>query len=208
MVRAPVEAEIRSTSAAYDFLGEPYRRKSFFVIRYSLAIASVLCLLTVNVVFAESGNVLSSDELIDQLDLRQPRTRGLVKTTGAAVTGHSAATPSVMLNIVFAYNSSELSQDSISQLNELGKALNSETLGIYSFDVAGHTDAAGSADFNRNLSIRRAEAVKRYLTLQFRIRPERLSTSGWGEDRLIRPESPNHADNRRVEIINLGSGVQ
>ena len=154
---------------------------------------------------------MSSDELIEQLDIREPRTRGLVKTTGASVTtnsvvstGQGASAPSVVLNIQFAYNSSELSDSSIAQLNELGKALNSETLGNYAFDVAGHTDATGSANYNRDLSIRRAETVKRYLDMQLGISSERLSTTGWGEDKPIRPENPGHPDNRRVEVINLG----
>jgi len=35
--------------------------------------------------------------------------------------------------------------------------------------VAGHTDNKGSVDYNRNLSLRLAEAVKRYLTDQCRV---------------------------------------
>ena len=167
------------------------------------------CLLSGSAIRAES--VLSSGELIEKLDIREPRTRGLVKTTGARVTTNSAVStgqgvsaPSVVLNIPFAYNSSELSDSSVTQLNELGRALNSEALGSYAFEIAGHTDATGSATYNRDLSIRRAETVKYYLDMQLGISPERLVAKGWGEDKPIRPENPNHPDNRRVEVINLG----
>ena len=153
--------------------------------RMLLLMLFTVCLLSGAAIRAES--VLSSDELIEKLDIREPRTRGLVKTTGASVTTNSAASvgqgisaPSVVLNIPFAYNSSELSDSSVTQLNELGRALNSETLGNYAFEIAGHTDATGSATYNRDLSIRRAETVKRYLDMQLGISSERLSTTGWG----------------------------
>ena len=113
-----------------------------------------------------------------------------------------------MLNIPFAYNSSRLSRSAILQLDELGKALNSDTLGNYAFEIAGHTDATGSAAYNRDLSIRRAEAVKRYLNAQLGVDNDRLSTIGWGEDKPIRAENPAHPDNRRVEVINLGHTQQ
>jgi outer membrane protein OmpA-like peptidoglycan-associated protein len=161
---------------------------------------------------AMAEGVLSSDELIEKLDIQnEPRTRGLVKTTGARVMDHtatspapSAPAPSVVLNIPFAYNSSQLSDSAILQLDELGKALNSDILGNYAFEIAGHTDATGSAAYNRDLSIRRAEAVKHYLNARLGVDNDRLSTIGWGEDKPIRSENPEHPDNRRVEVINLG----
>ena len=160
---------------------------------------------------ADAEGILSSDELIERLNSPPPRTRGLVKikdvrgSTGShAMTGPVTAISSVILNITFDYNSSELSARSITQLNELGKALNSQTLEHFSFEIAGHTDAAGDADYNRQLSMRRAEAVRHYLDTQLGVSPQRLLTTGWGEERPIRPETPNHPDNRRVEVINLG----
>lgn len=160
---------------------------------------------------AVAEGILSSDELIERLDRPPPRTRGLVKITDPRVatdtdntTAVEASNPAVMLNITFAYNSSELSAGSITQLNELGKALNSQTLGNFVFEIAGHTDATGDADYNLKLSMRRAEAVKDYLDIRLGVNPERLQTTGWGEERPVRPDNPNHPDNRCVEIINLG----
>jgi len=160
---------------------------------------------------ADAKGILSSDELIERLDSSPPRTRGLVKITDTRVATDTeitpateAANPSVILNITFAYNSSELSASSITQLNELGKALNSQTLENFIFEIAGHTDAIGDAGYNRELSMRRAEAVRDYLLAQLGVSPERLQTTGWGEARPVRPDDPNHPDNRRVEIINLG----
>jgi len=174
-----------------------------------LVVLYAACLLNVNHAGAEG--ILTSDDLIERLNSPPPRTRGLVKIKDARVsTGPDAiaepgtATSSVILNITFAYNSSELSTDSVAQLDELGKALNSNTLENFSFEIAGHTDASGDAGYNRRLSLQRAEAVRQYLGTQLGVSPERLETTGWGEERPIRPEDPYHPDNRCVEIINIG----
>lgn len=47
--------------------------------------------------------------------------------------------------------------------------------------VAGYTSASGTKEYNQKLSERRAEAVKSYLISEGIIKPERLSTIGFGE---------------------------
>jgi len=64
-------------------------------------------------------------------------------------------------------------------------------------EVAGHTDSTGPEEYNRQLSQRRAEAVKNAL-VQRGVDPARVTTVGYGESQ---PISSNHAMNRRVEII-------
>ena len=76
-------------------------------------------------------------------------------------------------------------------------------LAIYRFQIAGHTDASGSAEYNRRLSRDRAETVRRFLVTRG-IDPDRLEVVGNGEDELLLPDWPLHAGNRRVEIRNLG----
>jgi outer membrane protein OmpA-like peptidoglycan-associated protein len=195
------------------------RRPAFLPI-VLLSLAAVVTLATAT---AQAEDILYSDELIEKLDVREKldtrepeetvRTRGLIKVP--ATSPAPAATDksdqsrqsihSVILKIGFAYNSSDLSGESIGQLNELGKALDSRQLGQYRFEIAGHTDASGSGEYNRDLSYRRAESVKRFLCIKMGIDPERLVTRGWGEDRPISEDDPYNPDNRRVEIINIGS---
>ncbi|HEX3698978.1 MAG TPA: OmpA family protein [Polyangia bacterium] len=70
-----------------------------------------------------------------------------------------------------------------------------------SIEISGHTDNRGSADFNRALSARRAEAVKNYLVSKG-IRPERLSSIGYGMDRPVASNKTDsgRARNRRTEF--------
>jgi outer membrane protein OmpA-like peptidoglycan-associated protein len=73
---------------------------------------------------------------------------------------------------------------------------------ILSVSIDGHTDSQGSADYNRDLSQRRAAAVREYL-IQKGVAPERLEAHGFGEDRPIESNATNagRAANRRVEFL-------
>jgi outer membrane protein OmpA-like peptidoglycan-associated protein len=68
--------------------------------------------------------------------------------------------------------------------------------------VEGHTDNIGAADYNQDLSERRAAAVRQALVTQFGVAADRLSAKGYG---LTRPVESNatvegRAHNRRVEL--------
>jgi outer membrane protein OmpA-like peptidoglycan-associated protein len=68
--------------------------------------------------------------------------------------------------------------------------------------VIGHTDNTGPADYNMDLSIRRAAAVKTYLS-SGGVDTRRLSTQGKGEREPIADNNTEigRAQNRRVEIV-------
>lgn len=115
--------------------------------------------------------------------------------------------PSVNLSVLFTTNSAELTPAAMTTLTALGQALSSNTLGSYRFRIEGHTDTVGTADTNKSLSERRAQAVVTFLASRFRIDPSRLDAVGMGEEGLLVPTPANTAEprNRRVQVINLGS---
>jgi outer membrane protein OmpA-like peptidoglycan-associated protein len=67
--------------------------------------------------------------------------------------------------------------------------------------IAGHTDDTGPYQYNMNLSMARADAVKNYLVAQ-NVQPIRLETQGYGPTYPAVPNTSdaNRALNRRVEI--------
>ena len=69
-------------------------------------------------------------------------------------------------------------------------------------EVQGHTCDLGDANFNRNLSEARAQALKAYLVSQG-IAADRLTARGYGEDRPRFPNDveANRAKNRRAELV-------
>jgi ABC-type nitrate/sulfonate/bicarbonate transport system substrate-binding protein len=77
--------------------------------------------------------------------------------------------------------------------------------GAARIQISGHTDASmrGVADESlvRELSTRRANAVKQELVNKFKMNPNQFVVAGYGWDKPADPKDPdNHAKNRRVEI--------
>jgi outer membrane protein OmpA-like peptidoglycan-associated protein len=68
--------------------------------------------------------------------------------------------------------------------------------------IEGHTDSDGSREHNLDLSQRRAQTVKKYLSDKG-IAPDRLRPVGYGPDRPIFPNdsAENKAKNRRVMFV-------
>ncbi len=72
-------------------------------------------------------------------------------------------------------------------------------------EIQGHTDNVGSADHNLDLSQRRADAVRRWLTEQGGVESSRLEAKGFGSTRPLVPNitPANRARNRRSQFIIL-----
>jgi outer membrane protein OmpA-like peptidoglycan-associated protein/tetratricopeptide (TPR) repeat protein len=102
-------------------------------------------------------------------------------------------------NIFFDYKKSDLTKESIAELNNLVKLLNQyPTLKI---EISGHTDNVGDAEYNQKLSVARAKAVVDYL-IGKGISASRLSYVGFG---FSKPVASNDTEegrklNRRSEF--------
>ena len=110
--------------------------------------------------------------------------------------------PTVDIEVLFAYDSSEISPAAAEGLMSLGRALQDPRLAGQKFVIAGHTDAKGAVSYNLALSDRRAAAVRTFLVEHFKIAPDNLVARGFGESRLKNPRSPQGPENRRVQVIN------
>jgi OmpA-OmpF porin, OOP family len=114
--------------------------------------------------------------------------------------------PTITFNTIqFAFDSAQLTPESSETLHNLGLALNHELADQKAFLVEGHTDAAGSRQYNTALSRRRAQAVKDYLVRDAGVSSSRLQTVGKGPSDPVNRADPYAAENRRVVVVNLGS---
>jgi OOP family OmpA-OmpF porin len=113
--------------------------------------------------------------------------------------------PTLLVPIRFEFGSADLTPESREWLEKLSSALGSPDLGHSRFLIEGHTDSVGSDEFNRSLSARRAESVKAFVAARG-IPPERLRAEGRGESEpaAANADEAGRAENRRVEIVNLG----
>ena len=68
-------------------------------------------------------------------------------------------------------------------------------------EIAGHTDEQGASDYNRQLSLRRARAVRAFF-VDHGIASERLTVEGYGESQPIasNEDAAGREQNRRVEL--------
>ena len=143
------------------------------------------------------------DSFVDSLRNRQTRSLSLGEREQIAEL--SATKRKIDFDIQFDYNSAKVRKASLPTVQELGKALADPALKGSTFVIAGHTDAIGGDAFNQDLSERRADAIKRYLTDKYGIAGANLVTVGYGKTKLKDPSAPTSPVNRRVQVVNLNS---
>jgi outer membrane protein OmpA-like peptidoglycan-associated protein len=133
-------------------------------------------------------------------------TRGIARHTRGIVVEGQQAPPedaSVDLTVNFEFNSARLSNDGMISLDALGRALSDPALRTERFQIAGHTDAVGSDDYNQKLSEARALTVREYLARNHGVDPNNLDVVGYGKSRLFDANDPAAAINRRVQVTKL-----
>ena len=135
--------------------------------------------------------------------LRNRKTRSLSLGEREEIAEIASTKPKIDLDIQFDYNSADIRTSSIPAVQELGKALSDASLKGSTFVVEGHTDAVGSEPYNQDLSERRADTIKRYLTEKYGIAGTDLVTVGYGKTKPKDPSAPMDPVNRRVEVVNM-----
>ncbi len=90
-------------------------------------------------------------------------------------------------------------------MTKLGVALRDSRLKDAIILLAGHTDAKGGDDYNKDLADRRAEAVKQFLVSKFGLPGESLVAVGYGRERLKNSANPLAPENRRVQVVNMSA---
>ena len=135
--------------------------------------------------------------------MRNRPTRSLTTAERNQVATIVDSKPKIDLEINFEFGSATIGTRATQALTDLGRALTSDELRGRSFFVNGYTDAKGDDTFNQDLSERRADAVKRFLSEKFGIEPSKLMTVGYGKTRLKNASDPYAPENRRVQIVNL-----
>lgn len=143
----------------------------------------------------------TSSDIVDRLTPPPPGGAPRSLTRGRVTI---EAPPTIDMRIQFELDSAQLDVVGIAMVDKLGTALADPRLATYRFEIAGHSDATGVADYNLRLSTQRANAVRDYLIAKYRIAPERLTATGYGSSKPINTASPNDPVNRRVQITNLG----
>lgn len=111
---------------------------------------------------------------------------------------------SVLIRIrgnAFAHGSIQLQREFFATFDQLASVLRQDSFSSYPVRIEVHTSALGNANVNRNVSMGRADTIKRSL-VEGRVNPERLTAVGLGETQPLIEDGPNkEVQNRRIDII-------
>ncbi len=107
---------------------------------------------------------------------------------------------SILRNIYFDFDKATFKTESYTELNKL-EAMMSQNQNIV-MEIGGHTDAVGTKEYNKYLSLKRAQAVKDYLVKKG-INTQRIKTVGHGKSKPLASNDDERGGrelNRRVEF--------
>jgi len=112
------------------------------------------------------------------------------------------------VSVTFGFDKATLTKDDKEQLDTFATTLG--TAKSYIVEVTGGTDSTGNADYNYQLSQRRADAVVQYLASKYNIPAHRFYLIGIGKDKEVADNSTREgrAKNRRVDIRLLSNTGQ
>jgi len=102
--------------------------------------------------------------------------------------------------VLFGFDKSQLTQKDKATLDDLGGQLQNQK--HYIVQVEGYTDSTGPADYNYQLSQRRADAVIQYLAQKYNVPAYKIFLIGLGKDNPVaqNTSSAGRARNRRVDV--------
>lgn len=123
-----------------------------------------------------------------------------VDTLTGVVANLDTFKPLADVSVTFGFDKAVLTAEDKKQLDDLASSL-STTRG-YILELTGGTDSVGGADYNYQLSQRRADAVANYLQSKYDIPPHKFYLVGIGKDQQVATDktAAGRAKNRRVEI--------
>jgi outer membrane protein OmpA-like peptidoglycan-associated protein len=130
--------------------------------------------------------------------------QALVKATDAEKAAKGKLIYTVTLSndkVTFPLNRAEVGDDAKKLIDEAIAQLKAENKGVF-FEIEGHTDSTGPAEYNQKLGQDRAEAVRNYLHDQHSIALNRMQVISYGASKPVADNNTreNRALNRRVVI--------
>jgi outer membrane protein OmpA-like peptidoglycan-associated protein len=126
----------------------------------------------------------------------------------SVISGLDNYKPMGNVTVTFGFDKAVLTKDSKEQLDNFGQQLTSAK--SYILEVTGGTDSTGPADYNYDLSQRRADAVVQYLATKYNVPARRFYLIGIGKDKEVAPNNTaeGRKQNRRVEIRLLSNSTE
>lgn len=187
-------------------------RRDLMRLGVGAGLAALVPLATAQAVKLYSANAAPSPQEVADILANGARARmkqrGVRLTDGSAApvveepqrpTDDAAEASAFAMPIPFAFDSARLEPLAVEMLNVVAEGIKL-TEGTFKVVIEGHTDAHGRAAYNERLSLRRAEAVRRFFVEQHGLPAEALLVKGHGPRKPIATNNPFAPENRRVQF--------
>lgn len=131
-----------------------------------------------------------------------------VDSLAGVIAGLDSYKPLADVSVTFALNKYALTSEDKGQLDQLANS--TQAAKGYILEVTGGTDTSGGAEYNYQLSQKRADAVANYLQTKYNIPPHRFYLVGIGKDQQVATDktAEGRKKNRRVQVrllTNMGT---
>ena len=143
---------------------------------------------------------LAAGSSAEQVDRAAHGVANRVDSLAGVVTNLDQYKPLATLTVTFPFAKFLLTTTEKQQLDSF--AANLINVRGYILQLTGGTDTIGSADYNYQLSQRRADAVVNYLAAKYNVPPHKFYLVGIGKDVQVATDktAAGRAKNRRVEV--------
>jgi len=189
-----------------DFASNPEKEKTRKGTGYGAAAGAVVGLLSAgnnpfkSAMIGAAAGALVGGSVGYYMDKQEAKLRQQMAGTGVdVVRSGDNITLDIPGGVTFAFDSADINAQFYPVLDKVAATLTEFDKTV--IEVAGHTDSVGSAEYNQQLSERRANSVSAYLASRG-VSKARVVTVGAGEDHPIASNETEEgrAQNRRVEI--------
>ena len=149
---------------------------------------------------AANQQATKSGQSADSANKNAQEAYNRVDTLSGVVANLDNYKPLADVNVTFAFDKSVLTAADKQALDQLAQQLASAR--GYILQVTGGTDSVGDANYNYQLSQRRADAVVNYLAAKYNIAPHKFYLVGIGKDQQVASDktAAGRAQNRRVTV--------
>lgn len=106
--------------------------------------------------------------------------------------------------VKFGFDTADLSPEAQAAIDDFAAKIKEQNQNLY-IEIQGHTDNVGSAKYNEELGLLRAEAVRRYLNQKHGFPLHRINVISYGETAAVADNGnrQGRAQNRRVALVVL-----
>jgi outer membrane protein OmpA-like peptidoglycan-associated protein len=145
-------------------------------------------------------NAQNADQAANSADTAANDVAHRADTLESVVKGLDNYKEVTKVSVTFGFDKAMLTTDDKAQLDSFAGQLGS--VKSYILEVTGGTDSAGPAQYNYELSQRRADAVVQYLASKYNIQAHRFYLIGIGKDQYVADNKTpeGRKENRRVQV--------